>query len=340
MPIKTADRGCPLQVSCFQQEQHASRSLQAASDEYTHDLSGRRSGDAFATTQRSTHTVVKKQKRMGAFYEHVDDDDKLRSIRHLFNDHKKEMVRKRKKREKEQEAAHQQFKLSDSDQTFGFITQNVNGFGSTEADRSVWFQSFGKRDSHGRPDITRIQETHVEPEEVDKFRQHFAGRWGFRCGADQPEHSFWAASENRKGGVAILIDPYGAFKHATPWHKERWSPHFVAARGTLDGQSVTVCNIYAPHQDAARERFYNSLQDIEFVKEDLLLIGGDFNCTLDEEADRSYHGNPQGHDSPALRGLLTIWGVLDPIALARPQRWEREELTRHHYETHTPINTR
>ncbi|GMF63763.1 unnamed protein product [Phytophthora fragariaefolia] len=52
-------------------------------------------------------------------------------------------------------------------------------------------------------------------------------------------------------------------------------------------------------------------------------------------ADRSYHGTKQDHDSPPLKGLLTIWGLLDPIALARPHTWDQEGLRRHHAETHT-----
>lgn len=67
-----------------------------------------------------------------------------------------------------------------------------------------------------------------------------------------------------------------------------------------------MCNIYAPHQNAEKEQFYDGLQSIEFVKDDTVLVGGDFNCTLDDKAGRTYHGSTQGHDSPALTSLLPI----------------------------------
>ncbi|KAE8984108.1 hypothetical protein PF011_g20906 [Phytophthora fragariae] len=173
----------------------------------------------------------RKQQALDMYYDTVQEDDKLTSIRTLFKEHKKKQVRRRRQMEREFEESQKSHRLHATDQTFGFITQNVNGFGSTAADMTHWFQSFGEQDEHGRPDVIVLQETHVEPAEVEKFRHKFAARWGFRSGADQPILSHWAPPTDRKGGVAILIDPYGSFKQAKPYLPATWNSHFMAVRG-------------------------------------------------------------------------------------------------------------
>ncbi|EGZ22394.1 hypothetical protein PHYSODRAFT_453756, partial [Phytophthora sojae] len=52
--------------------------------------------------------------------------------------------------------------LNAEDQTYGGVTQNVNGFGARASDRDAWFRSFRAQGSHGRNDIYLLQETHVE----------------------------------------------------------------------------------------------------------------------------------------------------------------------------------
>lgn len=135
--------------------------------------------------------------------------------------------------------------------------------------------------------------------------------------------------------MAILANPYGAFKAITPYPEDKWTQNFMALRGTLDATPAIICNVYAPHTYDHRKTFYKTLQNIEFPAGVLLFVGGDFNCTLDERAGRSFTSASGGHGSPALRALLNIWGLLDPIAVARPSKWKHEGLLRHHFETHT-----
>ncbi|KAG1697982.1 hypothetical protein DVH05_015466 [Phytophthora capsici] len=156
-----------------------------------------------------------------------------------------------------------------------------------------------------------------------------------RTWAGCPQLSFWAPSHDLKGGVAILIDPYGAFKTAEPFMEHLWSPHFMAVRGVVQGSPMLVINVYAPHRPALRERFFRSLRDLDIPQDANVAVGGDFNCTLDNEADRSWRTAATTHDSAALRELCDIWGLLDPIAESRPPEWDPQSLQRHRAATHT-----
>ncbi|POM59233.1 reverse transcriptase, partial [Phytophthora palmivora] len=244
-------------------------------------------------------------------------------------------TRSRQQAERETEQYGRAGSTHTTEQTFGFVTQNVNAFGATEQNRNTWFGTFGVTDQHGRSDVTILQETHVNSKEVLQYEKVFATRWGFRQGPGQQQLSFWSPSNNRKGGVAVLIDPYGSFKNVTPVLKEHWTPHFIAVQGYLGGKRTVVCNVYAPHLYAEREEFYKNLQAFDLPKDALVLVGGDFNCTLNDEADRTYHHGAAGHDSPRLRELLSQWGVLDPVAIARPSHWAKYDLVKHHNDTHT-----
>ncbi|KAE8972799.1 hypothetical protein PR003_g29883 [Phytophthora rubi] len=116
------------------------------------------------------------------YKEVIDDEEKLKNTRLLFRDYKKMRSREKKLQEQEFETAQKSNELHAEDQPFGFITQNVNGFGNSETDRAHWFQAFGERDQHGRQDVAVIQETHEEKIEVGKFTSLYANRWGFRTG--------------------------------------------------------------------------------------------------------------------------------------------------------------
>jgi hypothetical protein len=128
-----------------------------------------------------------------------------------------------------QETATPSEALHREDQTFGMITQNVNGFGVTAADRAAWFSSFRTSDDHGRQDVVLLHETHVGPQEVRGAEDGHALTWGFRLGPTGPRLSFWAPAHDNKAGVGILVDPYGGFTHVEPYAAAE-SPHFMAVK--------------------------------------------------------------------------------------------------------------
>eukprot|EP00644_Phytophthora_capsici_P019305 jgi/Phyca11/132955/e_gw1.277.4.1 len=163
----------------------------------------------------------------------------------------------------------------------------------------------------------------------------YARRWGFHSGENTTKLSYWSPAPDRKGGVAILIDPYGAFISTTPLATEFWSPHFMAIAGKVEDTPLVVVNIYAPHRKAASERFFAHLMQLDFPPGARLAVGGDFNCTLDEVADRSYHSVHNDHGSEMLQNLLTHWALSDPVALGRPALWNSQALAKHQMDTHT-----
>ncbi|KAL3662127.1 hypothetical protein V7S43_012928 [Phytophthora oleae] len=64
-------------------------------------------------------------------------------------------------------------------------------------------------------------------------------------------------------------------------------------------------------------------------------MGGDFNCTLDEETDRSFHGRVKAHDSPTLRVLLATCKLSDPVDFTCPARRDPDLLRNHYQQTHS-----
>ncbi|KAI9982763.1 hypothetical protein PInf_008761 [Phytophthora infestans] len=187
------------------------------------------------------------------------------------------------------------------------VTQNVNGFGASAAARDAWLGAFRTTDEHGRFDVVLLQETHVGATDVRGAEQAHAQRWGFRTGGENPRLSYWAPSHDAKGRVGILLDPYGGFTNVAPYAEAEWTPHLMAVSGDIDGQHWIVVNVYAPHQPAKRERFYRQLISLRIP--------------------------------PAVREVATHWGLIDPVALRRPDAWSDETLLRHRQDTHTYFYT-
>ncbi|OWZ07692.1 reverse transcriptase [Phytophthora megakarya] len=176
-----------------------------------------------------------------------------------------------------------------------------------------------------------LQETHVDPKDVDYFSNPHGAGWGFRTGHGASLYSHWAPARDKKAGVAVLINPYGQLQDVTPIYPTRWPPHFMAVQGFYKGKCIVVFNIYTPHRPRDREQFYRSLGDLEIPCGALFVVGGDFNCTLDAVADRSYTSTSSSHNSPALKALLAIWRLVASVAIERPQDWTSGELRRHHH---------
>ncbi|EEY58791.1 uncharacterized protein PITG_20891 [Phytophthora infestans T30-4] len=99
-------------------------------------------------------------------------------IEDQFEKEKRLQAQRRKAADRDTDKAHQGSPddLHPQDQTYGFITQNVNGLGATEKDRDMWFRAFGEQDAHGRADVLLIQETHVAASEVGYHERLYAKR--------------------------------------------------------------------------------------------------------------------------------------------------------------------
>jgi exonuclease III len=285
--------------------------------------------------QRSNHRPQAAQHTLAAFFPELPREGRADQVDEEFSRDKRQRTAQRKLQERQASNNTRTAKagLHAEERTHGCVTQNVNGFGATAEHRENWMQALKRSDQHGRFDVVLLQETHVGVDDVDYMTRLHARTWGFRAGKDCPTLSLWSPAEDKKGGVAIMADPYGLVKELTPALEEHWTAHFMAATGVLEGTQMLYICVYAPHQYGPREQFYRGLQRITLPRHDRILMGGDFNCTLDPRADRSHVLSRSNHESEALRALATFWGLVDAVDI--PDGGTAKELAAFHNQAHT-----
>lgn len=111
----------------------------------------------------------------------------------------------------------------------------------------------------------------------------------------------------------------------------------VIVRRSAD--TCLIITVYAPTNRATREALFSSLCCITEGFHGMVLLAGDFNCTLDNVTDRSLPGRQSYHDSVVLRRLLDRWDLVDSLAEdAARARDERDEAD-FHRQTHTYFYT-
>ncbi|KAF1329640.1 reverse transcriptase, partial [Globisporangium splendens] len=221
--------------------------------------------------------------------------------------------------------------------TVGFHTQNVMGFSKSDANLNAWFSHFRQTDDSGSLDIVFLQETHVMETEVASMQSRFRRSWGFQEPSEEsdPRLSLWSASTERKGGVAILLNPYSCIPTLTPYKQDQWNAHWMAATVTLRGETVLLLNIYAPSTVFAREVFYRALSGLLSSHDGLILCGGDFNCTLNQTADRSHNNHNKVHDSRELKKLLQKLNLVDTLEDDTLRATDTRDVKAFHRQHHT-----
>ncbi|KAE9007058.1 hypothetical protein PR001_g17056 [Phytophthora rubi] len=285
--------------------------------------------------RRAKHAGQRRQKMMGDFFKKVDPPTRQAHVCREFRKARQRTINQHKR----DEEAFQRAAWADTpnmhrnERTFSCVTQNANGIGGTDGLRDECFRAFKKDDAHGRHDIVFLQETHVDAEEIDHVRRQYAKQWGFRTGSSHAALSFWSAANNRKGGVSILLDPYGHLTAVRPCLEEAWSPYFMAVIGQYAASSFLFLCVYAPHQRGRREAYYRALEQLTLPEVDHVVVGGDFNCTLDASLDRSWYRRAAGHESPALEHLMATWGLVD--AFTPPNDIDHVDLNEFYEQSHT-----
>ncbi|KAJ0412322.1 hypothetical protein ATCC90586_009512 [Pythium insidiosum] len=98
------------------------------------------------------------------------------------------------------------------------------------------------------------------------------------------------------------------------WFKgfSRRRDRLIAVEGTFDMEPIFIVNVYAPNDYAAREGFFRSLAAVPKPR-GLICLGGDFNCVLDPDLDRT-KPTSRRQVSPALAALLVAWDLVDTVA--------------------------
>ncbi|KAF1333576.1 reverse transcriptase, partial [Globisporangium splendens] len=192
---------------------------------------------------------------------------------------------------------------------------NVMGFSKSDANLNAWFSHFRQTDDSGSLDIVFLQETHVLETEVASMQSRFRRSWGFQEPSEEsdPRLSLWSASTERKGGVAILLNPYSCIPTLAPYKQDQWNAHWMAATVTLRGETVLLLNIYAPSTVFAREAFYRALSDGRQV---------------------SQHHN-KVHDSRELKKLLQKLNLVDTLEDDALRATDTRDVKAFHRQHHT-----
>ncbi|KAF1327318.1 reverse transcriptase, partial [Globisporangium splendens] len=147
--------------------------------------------------------------------------------------------------------------------------------------------------------------------------------------------SLWSASTERKGGVAILLNPYSCIPTLAPYKQDQWNAHWMAATVTLRGETVLLLNIYAPSTVFARGAFYRALSGLLSSHDGPILCGGDFNCTLNQMADRSHNNHNKVHDSRELKKLLQKLNLVDTLEDDALRATDTRDVKAFHRQHHT-----
>ena len=111
--------------------------------------------------------------------------------------------------------------------------------------------------------------------------------------------------------------------------------------GVLDGDSFfhngdefIIVNVYAPSIMSEREALFKILTSVLSRHEGPVILGGDFNCTLNTQLDRSYVV-PRRHESPVLRRLLAHTGLVGVLSEEMDRAEDERNSLEFHANTHT-----
>uniref|UniRef100_A0AAX7TZQ2 exodeoxyribonuclease III n=1 Tax=Astatotilapia calliptera TaxID=8154 RepID=A0AAX7TZQ2_ASTCA len=153
------------------------------------------------------------------------------------------------------------------------ISFNVNGL-TNPIKRSRILNKMKK----DRAQIVYLQETHLNNNEHEKLR-----RMGFT-------NMFSSAYESgRRRGVVILISR--ALNFEKSFELKDKDGRFILVRGTVDGNQVTLMNVYAP--PGSDLSFFKYIVNIMVTEtQGPLICGGDLNIRLQPDLDSSKRKKP------------------------------------------------
>ena len=150
---------------------------------------------------------------------------------------------------------------------------NVRGIRDTVKRRQL-FQKF----HNSNYDIFMIQEAHCTPEVTSQWSSEWGGEIFFSHG-----------TSNSKGVCILLKNSVSRTIHKC----EQVEGRALFLDITINNTKFTLSNIYAPNQDDV-DFFINICNILETIGNDLMVVGGDYNCVLDINIDKK-GGLPQTH---------------------------------------------
>ncbi|KAF1336675.1 Rxlr effector protein, partial [Globisporangium splendens] len=116
--------------------------------------------------------------------------------------------------------------------------------------------------------------------EERRLRQYWNRIWGI-TNLDEAT-SFWSIHPDATGGVAILTNPK-TISETQLIEESKWTNRTVA----IKSKGVVWINVYAPNKKSEREHFFRRLNEEFGTHRAAAVLGGDFNCVLDKQRDRT-----------------------------------------------------
>uniref|UniRef100_A0A3B4V6J8 Endonuclease/exonuclease/phosphatase domain-containing protein n=1 Tax=Seriola dumerili TaxID=41447 RepID=A0A3B4V6J8_SERDU len=132
---------------------------------------------------------------------------------------------------------------------------------------------------------------------------------------NQAYHSVY---NSKKRGTSILISKNIPFSHISTLADPEGS--YIIVTGSIGKDTMTLANIYSPNTDS--QSFFHSLfAALSKFPNSCVILGGDFNITLDSHMDRSSSTSTKKSNRPSTLlkqymsdyGLIDIWRLNNPI---------------------------
>ena len=196
------------------------------------------------------------------------------------------------------------------------LSLNVRGLNELKKRRSVfnWIQ-------RQKTDIAFLQETYSSQEKEDMWQNEWGGKIIFLHGS---KHS---------RGNAILINK--KLKYEILQIVSDPSSRIQMAKINFDDlNTIWLVNIYAPNTDQSRVQLFKTLSNLlskNLSENDEVIIGGDFNVTLDETLDKK-----GGNKETNLRSRNELKQLIDKYYLNDIWRTKNPEKKRFTWRQHKP----
>ena len=194
---------------------------------------------------------------------------------------------------------------------FDVLSLNVRGIRDQIKRRSIF--SYLKDQ---KANIYFLQETYSERADDNIWRKEWGGELFFSHGTTHSK------------GVCILINP--SVQPRVDYCYANDFGRIVLITITLNGQKLSLCNIYAPNDQVNQHQFMQELNNCIIDKSELtsLIVGGDWNCTLLKKKDKI--GGAKWKPSSYCNLILTTMEMFDLVNI---QRMRHPKLRKFTYES-------
>ena len=183
-------------------------------------------------------------------------------------------------------------------------TLNVNGMGADKR-RLQYFCWFKKLTF----DILFIQETHCYDKET-------AAKWSQDWGPSK--NSIWTTGSSNSKGVAVLFKPNSEYDISNT--KIDLEGRYIYFEIKLDEEKYKFINIYAPNDPNDRVLFFDKLNSWVKTNDIKHLVGGDYNCTLNNVLDRLNCNTEYDKGRDELKDMMNKKFLLDIFRKRNPDK--------------------